>query len=92
MAFIRYRPATELDACERVDDPDNIIQIHALNPAVMREHLPASHAQTSGDCVTLGSMTGVFITRARLSVTSHLSTVSLTDSALKWNTHDAFLI
>ena len=38
MAFIRYRPANELDASERVDDPDNIIQIHAVHPAVMRQH------------------------------------------------------
>ena len=39
MAFIRYSPMDELDPSDRVDDPDNIIQIHALHPAVMRGHL-----------------------------------------------------
>ena len=38
MAFIRYKPSDELEPGERVPDPDNIIQIHALNPAVMRHH------------------------------------------------------
>ncbi len=38
MAFIRYRPGDELAPRERVPDPDNIIQIHALHPAVMRQH------------------------------------------------------
>jgi 5-deoxy-D-glucuronate isomerase len=38
MAFIRYRPAQELDVNDRVSDPDNIIQIHAIHPAVMRHH------------------------------------------------------
>lgn len=38
MAFIRYVPATELDPAERVSDPDHIIQIHAVHPAVMRQH------------------------------------------------------
>ena len=38
VAFIRYRPSQELDAGERVRDPDNIIQIHAIHPAVMRSH------------------------------------------------------
>lgn len=39
MAFIRYVPTTELDPAERVADPDNIIQIHAVHPAVMRQHV-----------------------------------------------------
>jgi len=38
MAFIRYRSPAELAPGDRVPDPDNIIQIHALNPAVMRHH------------------------------------------------------
>jgi alkylhydroperoxidase family enzyme len=38
MAFIRYKPSAELEPAERVPDPDNIIQIHALHPAVMRQH------------------------------------------------------
>ena len=38
MAFIRYRPEQELDANDRVPDPDNIIQIHTVHPAVMRHH------------------------------------------------------
>lgn len=48
MAFIRYRSSDELDASERVDDPDNIIQIHALNPAVMRGHLDLYRALMHG--------------------------------------------
>ena len=39
MAFIRYVPADELAPADRVADPDNIIQIHAVHPAVMRAHL-----------------------------------------------------
>ncbi|MGE0439586.1 MAG: carboxymuconolactone decarboxylase family protein [Gemmatimonadales bacterium] len=38
MAFIRYRPDSELDPEARVPDPDNIIQIHAIHPAAMRNH------------------------------------------------------
>jgi alkylhydroperoxidase family enzyme len=38
MAFIRYLSETELPATERVADPDNIIQIHAVHPAVMHQH------------------------------------------------------
>lgn len=38
MAFIRYVPEAELAAAERVPDPDHIIQIHAVHPAVMRHH------------------------------------------------------
>jgi alkylhydroperoxidase family enzyme len=39
MAFIRYVPATELDPSERVADPDNIIQISAVHPHIMRQHV-----------------------------------------------------
>jgi alkylhydroperoxidase family enzyme len=38
MAFIRYLSESELPAGERVSDRDNIIQIHAVHPAVMRQH------------------------------------------------------
>lgn len=38
MAFIRYLPSHELTPTERVPDPDNIIQIHAVHPEVMRHH------------------------------------------------------
>ena len=38
MAFIRYVPEAALTPEERVADPDHIIQIHAIHPAVMRQH------------------------------------------------------
>ena len=38
MAFIAYVPSEGLPPEERVADPDNIIQIHAIHPAVMRQH------------------------------------------------------
>ncbi|MBK8248531.1 MAG: carboxymuconolactone decarboxylase family protein [Gemmatimonadetes bacterium] len=38
MAFIRYTPEHGLRPEERVADPDNIIQIHAGHPSVMRHH------------------------------------------------------
>jgi alkylhydroperoxidase family enzyme len=38
MAFIKYVPPDTLAADARVDDPDNIIQIHSVHPAVMRQH------------------------------------------------------
>ena len=38
MAFIRYVREQDLTASERVPDPDNILQIHAVHPAVMRHH------------------------------------------------------
>lgn len=38
MAFIRYVPPSDLAQADRVPDPDNIIQIHAIHPAVMRQH------------------------------------------------------
>lgn len=38
MAFIRYVPESQLAPNERVPDRDNIIQIHSVHPAVMRQH------------------------------------------------------
>ena len=38
MAFIRYVSSASLAPEDRVADPDNIIQIHAVHPAVMRQH------------------------------------------------------
>ena len=38
MAFIRYVPEHELAPGDRVPDPDNIVQIHAIHPRVMRQH------------------------------------------------------
>ncbi len=38
MAFIDYIPEDALAEAERVPDRDNIIQIHAVHPAVMRQH------------------------------------------------------
>ena len=38
MAFIHYVPAHLLSPDDRIADPDNIIQIHAVHPAVMRQH------------------------------------------------------
>lgn len=38
MAFIPYLPPEELAPEDRVPDPDNIIQIHSVHPAVMRQH------------------------------------------------------
>jgi alkylhydroperoxidase family enzyme len=38
MAFIDYIPPESLAAEDRVADSDNIIQIHAVHPAVMRQH------------------------------------------------------
>lgn len=38
MAFIRYLSEQELPASERVPDSDNILQIHAVHPAVMHHH------------------------------------------------------
>ena len=48
MAFIRYVPAGDLALSERVDDPDNIIQIHAAHPAVMRGHVDLYRALMHG--------------------------------------------
>lgn len=38
MAFIEYLSEEKLPESERVPDPDNIIQIHAVHPKVMRAH------------------------------------------------------
>jgi alkylhydroperoxidase family enzyme len=38
MAFIAYVPPDRLAPEEQVADPDNIIQIHAIHPSVMRQH------------------------------------------------------
>ena len=38
MAFIAYIAPGTLASEDRVADPDNIIQIHAIHPAVMRQH------------------------------------------------------
>ena len=38
MAFIPYVPSDRLAPDERVADADNIIHIHAVHPAVMRQH------------------------------------------------------
>jgi hypothetical protein len=38
MAFIRYVTEDEILAADRVPDRDNIIQIHSIHPAVMRQH------------------------------------------------------
>jgi alkylhydroperoxidase family enzyme len=38
MAYIRHVPGLQLSPDERVPDPDNIIQVHAIHPAVMRHH------------------------------------------------------
>lgn len=38
MAFIDYVPSDRLSPEDRVADPDHIIQIHAVHPAVMRQH------------------------------------------------------
>ena len=38
MAFVPYVPSNTLAPEDRVADPDNIIQIHAIHPAVMRQH------------------------------------------------------
>lgn len=38
MAFIDYIPQDTLAEAARVPDRDNIIQIHAVHPTVMRQH------------------------------------------------------
>lgn len=38
MAFIRYLTDAELPVEERVPDDDNILRIHGVHPAVMRQH------------------------------------------------------
>jgi alkylhydroperoxidase family enzyme len=38
MAYIAYTSPATIAPEDRVADPDNIIQIHAIHPAVMRQH------------------------------------------------------
>jgi alkylhydroperoxidase family enzyme len=38
MAFVAYVASSALAPEDRVADPDNIIQIHAIHPAVMQQH------------------------------------------------------
>lgn len=38
MAFISYVPTDQLAPEARVADADHIIQVHAVHPAVMRQH------------------------------------------------------
>lgn len=38
MAYIRYVPEEEQGPQDRVPNPDHIIQIHSVHPAVMRQH------------------------------------------------------
>ena len=38
MAFIPYVQESKLSPDERLADPDNILQIHRIHPAVMRQH------------------------------------------------------
>lgn len=39
MAFIGYIPPEDQTPEVRVDDLDNIVQIHSVHPPVMRQHL-----------------------------------------------------
>lgn len=39
MAFIDYVPPEEQDPEDRVDDSDNIVQVHSVHPGVMKAHL-----------------------------------------------------
>ncbi|MBI1723888.1 MAG: carboxymuconolactone decarboxylase family protein [Gemmatimonadetes bacterium] len=38
MAFIRYVPEDDVPEADRVADRDNVVQIHAVHPRVMRQH------------------------------------------------------
>ena len=49
MAFINYVAADLLLPEDRVADPDNIIQIHAVHPAVMRQHYDLYRQLMHGD-------------------------------------------
>jgi hypothetical protein len=44
MAFIDYVPSDTLPLEDRVADPDHIIQIHAVHPAVMRPHTSSTYS------------------------------------------------
>ena len=38
MAYIRYWPDEDVPEADRIADNDNILQIHRVHPAVMRQH------------------------------------------------------
>lgn len=38
MAYITYAPDADIPDINRVADTDNILQIHRLHPAVMKQH------------------------------------------------------
>ncbi|MCP4082087.1 MAG: hypothetical protein GY819_16255 [Planctomycetaceae bacterium] len=38
MAWIDYLPSDAIPEDQRVDDPDNIIQVHGVNAPVMKQH------------------------------------------------------
>ncbi|MEM7454884.1 MAG: carboxymuconolactone decarboxylase family protein [Planctomycetota bacterium] len=38
MAFINYLPVEEIPEQFRVDDDDNILRIHSVHPAVLKQH------------------------------------------------------
>jgi len=49
MAFIEYVSSHRLLPVDRVADSDNIIQIHAIHPAVMRQHYELYKQLMHGD-------------------------------------------
>lgn len=49
MAFIDYISADRLAPEQRVPDSDNIIQVHAVHPAVMRQHYDLYKQLMHGD-------------------------------------------
>ena len=49
MAFIDYISADRLAPEHRVPDSDNIIQVHAVHPAVMRQHYDLYKQLMHGD-------------------------------------------
>ena len=38
MAYIKYLSQEEIPEAHRVDDTDNILQVHSINSAVMKRH------------------------------------------------------
>ncbi|MDH3628232.1 MAG: carboxymuconolactone decarboxylase family protein [Acidobacteriota bacterium] len=38
MAFIDYIPETSIPEADRVDDQDNILQVHGIHSRIMRQH------------------------------------------------------
>ena len=49
MAFISHVPESALAPSDRVADSDNIIQIHAVHPQVMRQHYELYRQLMHGD-------------------------------------------